>query len=512
MTRPLFSFLLICLAAGCDSKDTADSGAAEADTDTDADADGDTDADADADGDGDTDMDEDTDDEEEADTADTAEEECDDQTDVTLFMSPDDSNSMSSPVQARLAILGGWDSLDNISLRTWEFMNYYSFGYPPAEDDELAITAQLVEGDGLDSEAYVMQIAVSSPQLSNAYRAPMNITFSLDTSGSMSGHPLSMLKESCLGVASKLVQGDVVSMVTWNSSNNVVLDSHQVSGADDATLLSAIDGLAASGSTNLNAGLAKAYELASENYGTGRINRVLLVSDGGANTGQTDLDIISSHAGSGDEVGIYMVGVGVGSANTYHDELMDTVTDQGKGASVFIGDEDEARLIFRERFVNTLAVAARDVAVRLDLPPGFEVLRFSGEAISSDPQEVDPQHIAPNDAMIFHKTIKTCAPELVTGETEVVVTATWRHATSFETHETQLRTSFGELLAQDADLLRKGAAIYKYAEALKAHKTEPGSATWTAALEAWEHAQALAEEARPMDEDLAQVREVMEAL
>jgi len=487
MTRPQILTLVLLLGGGCFRSGSKDTGSADSYWG-------------------------DAEDENAVDTGDTTEEDCDDQTDVTLYLSPDDSNSMSSPVQARLSILGGWDSLDHISLRTWEFMNYYSFAYPPAEDDQLAITAQLVQGDGQDAEAYVMQIAVSSPRLAAQDRPPMNINFSLDTSGSMSGHPLDMLKESCEAVASQLMVGDVVSMVTWNSSDNVVLSSHQVSGPDDDTLLSAINRLSASGSTDLNNGLAKAYELASDNYGAGRINRVLLISDGGANTGQTDLDIISSHAGSGDEVGIYMVGVGVGSADTYHDELMDTVTDQGKGASVFIGDEDEAQLIFNQRFVNTMAVAARDVAVRLDLPPGFEVTRFSGEAISTDPKEVDPQHIAPNDAMIFHKTIQTCAPELVTEQTEVVVTATWRHATSFETHEIQLRTSFGELLAQDSALLRKGAAIYKYAEALKAHKSGPGSETWTAALQEWERAQLLAEEANPADEDLAQVREVMGAM
>ena len=46
----------------------------------------------------------------------------------------------------------------------------------------------------------------------------------------------------------------------------------------------------------------------------GRINRVFLVSDGGANLGVTDAEIIGEHAGAHDEDGIYMVGVGVGEA------------------------------------------------------------------------------------------------------------------------------------------------------------------------------------------------------
>lgn len=59
-----------------------------------------------------------------------------------------------------------------------------------------------------------------------------------------------------------------------------------------------------------------------------------------------------------------MVGVGVGSADTYNDTLMDQVTDAGKGASVFVPDADEAWRMFDERFLETLLVAARDGRAR----------------------------------------------------------------------------------------------------------------------------------------------------
>ena len=63
--------------------------------------------------------------------------------DVVLFLSPDDSNSMSSPVQAREAASLGPSSLRWAPIRVWEFMNYYNFDYPAAEDGTLALSAQL---------------------------------------------------------------------------------------------------------------------------------------------------------------------------------------------------------------------------------------------------------------------------------------------------------------------------------------------------------------------------------
>ena len=52
---------------------------------------------------------------------------CDEAKPVELFLSPDDSNSTSSPVQVREAILGGSLDLEFVPIRTWEFLNYYSF-------------------------------------------------------------------------------------------------------------------------------------------------------------------------------------------------------------------------------------------------------------------------------------------------------------------------------------------------------------------------------------------------
>jgi Ca-activated chloride channel family protein len=228
--------------------------------------------------------------------------------------------------------------------------------------------------------------------------------------------------------------------------------------------------------------------------------------------GNTDIEFIAEQAGGSGEDGIYMVGVGVGSADTYHDDLMDAVTDAGKGASVFIPDMEEAWTIFNQNFVNTLAVAARDVQVQLDMPPGFEIVTFSGEEWSEDPEEVEPQHLAPNDTMVFHQRIATCAPEIITDESEITVTARYKDAVTFEQREVSQTLTFAELLGADPGLLYKGAAVFAYAEALKYVKygeaDDPPVVTPAQALEAV----SVAESRLPGDTDLAEIREVLEAL
>ena len=436
--------------------------------------------------------------------------ECNTVDDVTLYLSPDDSNSMSSPVQVREAALDGFASVQSVPVRTWEFMNYYSFDYPAAEPGAVVVTPTLVAGE--EAGSYTLQIGVSSEAIDATARAPMNVTLVLDASGSMSGHPMDMLKETCRAIAASLKAGDTVSMVTWDTQNAIVLGGYSVEGPNDAMLLAEIEALEPGGGTDLNGGLTAGYMLAEQVFDADRINRLVLISDGGANAGITDVELIAEHAGSNNGDGIYLVGVGVGTAGSYHDDLMDTVTDAGKGASVFVNDEAEAWKQFSENFVSTMSVSVRDVQVRLDLPAGFQVVKFSGEEISGDPSEVDPQHLAPNDTMVFHQEIQTCAPDLVADDTPILVSVHYLDAVTFEARDAMVSTTFGELLAAESAQHLKGAAVFAYAESLKAYKKAFGADEGALALSDAMSALEAAEAALPEDPELAEIRAVLQAL
>ena len=456
---------------------------------------------------GDDDDDDDGDDDDDEEMPDDPPDECNAEDLVTLYLSPDDSNSMSSPVQAREAILDNFSSLGKVAIRTWEFLNYYTFDYEAAADPgAIALYTDLTRKEGADEGQYVMQIGVASEEIRNADRDPVSITLVLDTSGSMQGLAMDMLKETCFAIASSLKEGDKISMVTWDTTNSLVLGGYNVAGPDDETVVGECEGLEAGGGTDLHGGLTAGYELAQEVFQPGMINRIVLVSDGGANAGITDIDLIAQHAGEEGADGIYMVGVGVGEASDYNDDLMDEVTDAGKGASVFVSNTAEAYKMFSERFVSTMGVAARDVQVRLDMPPGFEVVKFSGEEISGDPSEVEPQHLAPSDAMVFHQEIATCAPELVDNDSEFTVTVSYQDASTFESREVSQTFTFGEMAAADHSLLLKGAAIFEYAETLK--RIKDGDEDLTPVQDALQAAEA----ANPEDADLAEIRTVVGAL
>ena len=380
---------------------------------------------------------------------------------VVMYLSSDDSNSVASPVIARSQINQGTYPTD---IRIWEFLNYYRVPYDaPEGDNKVAVYADMHpnEEDGV----YTLQVAARSFDMETRVGRPMNLTFILDTSGSMNGKPINLLREVCRTVAGQLREGDIVSLVTWNTSQTTDLMGYAVSGPNDETLLDRINSISASGGTNLSAGLNNGYELAQTHFDSSRLNRVLLVSDGQANVGTTDENIIAAAADDSEGEGIYMVGVGVGDG--YNDKMMDTVTDAGRGAYIFIDSVDEAQKMFGSRFLENMEIAVRALRMEVTLPWYFSMKEFHGEEWSHNPQEVEPQHLAPNDVMVFHQVIQACWHELVSGEDEIIVRANFADPITRQHEDVEQTFTMADLMDRGSASLTKGDAIVAYAELLQ---------------------------------------------
>ena len=264
-----------------------------------------------------------------------------------------------------------------------------------------------------------LQIGVQAPRIDADERRSVNLTIAVDSSSSMGwgleGETgLDRARAACRAMAGALRAGDRVSLVTWGGDPRVELEGYAVDGPDDPTLLARCGGIEAYGTTNFDQGLERSYELARSTFDEALINRVVLISDGGANVGTTAEAMIAEHADDADGEAIYLLGVGVGDPWNYNDRLMDVVTDAGRGAYVFLDSQAEASRSLGEGFVRHVEVAARDVQVELTLPPSFQMLEFHGEEYSEDPEEVEPQHLAMDDAMVFHQVLESCAPEVLT--------------------------------------------------------------------------------------------------
>ncbi len=381
---------------------------------------------------------------------------------TTYFMSADDSASQAQPMLAKDRILkGNCNQLRHLAPREYEFLNYYTFDYEPAPAGQLAIYPEMM----LDEDGqYKLLVGLVSEARTLADRRPVHFVFSLDTSGSMSGLPIENLKHTLRAISVRLRQGDMISLVEWSHVQNVLLSGHMVSGPADPTLSGIIENLGATGSTDLNGGLIRAYEQARQHYSLDRLTRVILISDGGANTGVTSHTLIGEAASMEEGDGIFLIGVGTG--DYYNHQLMDTVTDYGRGAYLYINDEATAYESFSEkRFLQNLDIAALNVRLEMTLPPGFVISRFHGEEISTNPEEVRPQHLAPNDAMLFHSFLHYCDDNPVYSQ-EIVFRATWMDPLTREARSETVTMTVGQLLQGSRCMLNKANAVVNYARFL----------------------------------------------
>ncbi len=120
--------------------------------------------------------------------------------------------------------------------------------------------------------------------------------------------------------------------------------------------------------------------------------------------------------------------------------------------------------MFEDQFVPNMMVAARNVQMELTLPWYFGIKEFHGEEYSADPAEVEPQHLAPNDAMSFHQIVQSCGRSTIYEDHTVKAKATYADPITFEQHVSELELPIGQLVSAEAKQLYKGDVIVAYAQ------------------------------------------------
>ncbi|MCA9649895.1 MAG: VWA domain-containing protein [Myxococcales bacterium] len=271
------------------------------------------------------------------------------------------------------------------AIRVEEVVNYFDYHYAPPEEGDFSLHAEVVPSP--QREGYhLLHLGVKGKEISAAQRPDANLVFVIDVSGSMGSQGrLQLVKDSLRLLVDQLRATDRVGVVVYGSSARVVLPP--TPGSERSTILAAIDGLGTEGSTNVEAGLRLGYEQAQKQARGAGINRVVLCSDGVANTGATTADAllrqVEQHAAEG--ITITTIGVGMGS---YNDTLMEQLADKGNGNYSYVDDLGEARRVFVDHLTGTLQVIAKDVKLQIELDPAavarYRLLGYENRGLSRE--------------------------------------------------------------------------------------------------------------------------------
>jgi len=272
------------------------------------------------------------------------------------------------------------------AVRIEEMLNYFDYDYAAPKNGELfGMTSQIADCPwNQDTKLLIMGLATKEIDYSRI--AGSNLVFLIDVSGSMSSpDKLPLLKKSFKTLVDGLNENDRISIVTYAGDERLVCEG--VPGSEKRELKNAIDRLSSGGSTNGQAGLELAYEIASENYIEGGNNRIILASDGDLNVGISSTDELNDYVTTQRETGVYLSVLGFGTGN-YKDAKMETLADNGNGAYHYIDCIDEAEKVFGKDLAANLVTLAKDVKLQVEFNPamvkGYRLIGYENRAMKDE--------------------------------------------------------------------------------------------------------------------------------
>lgn len=403
---------------------------------------------------------------------------------------------------------------DPAGVRTEEFVNYFAHDYQPPE------TGIGIHVDGTavpfldDPSKLVFRVGLQAAVNDGANRQPVNLTLVVDTSGSMQGHNMEMVHAGLDRLVDSLRPDDRVAIATF--SNEAELRLPMTPRTEETAIRDTIAGLAPQDSTNLEAGLRLGYEHAQANLREDGMNRVVLLSDGVANEGQTDphalADQIAQAAGSSTQ--LVVVGVGRG---TYDDTILEQFADNGNGFYAYIDTVREAERLFVHDLTGTLQVVALDAKVQVTFDPqtvthyrllGYENRQLDDDDLRDDTVDGGEVGAGHNVTALYELTL----PEGGEAESDAdlaTVTVRWTDPETEQPVERSATLTSAGLTGsfdQAPDRLRQDVLVAAFAECLR-------HAPWEEQVSLAQVADNVAALARdlPADEQVAELAELTRA-
>jgi Ca-activated chloride channel family protein len=255
------------------------------------------------------------------------------------------------------------------AVRMEEFINYFNYNYPERANRTFAVHAQAApspfaeEGKNLT----LLKVGVKARTIGRDQQKPAHLVLVVDTSASM-GQPdrLPLVQHALNLLIDRLADVDRITLITC--ANEARLHMEAVPAAQRNAIKQAVNSIQSAGPTNLLAGLKLGYAVARRYFSPRQINRVVLCSDGVANVGETESELVGKEVAEDRKQGITITCVGVGYGS-YNDIFLESLANQGDGSYVFLDSPAQARRVFVDQLAATLNTVAKDARIQVEFNP-----------------------------------------------------------------------------------------------------------------------------------------------
>lgn len=208
-------------------------------------------------------------------------------------------------------------------------------------------------------------------------RPPLDLAVILDRSGSMAGEKLRAVKQATLDMLKELRPVDHLTLLAYDDVVDVLVERAPADAAGIDAARKAVLAIHEGGGTALGPGLYRGLEILEKaKRGESELAHVMLLSDGQANVGERNPEVLGARAAEGFRGGISVSTLGVGL--DYNEDLMTKLADQGGGRYHFIQGTEEIPRVLSDEFAGLVATVAAGITLEMRMAPGVELLKVYG--------------------------------------------------------------------------------------------------------------------------------------
>jgi Ca-activated chloride channel family protein len=281
-------------------------------------------------------------------------------------------------------------------------------------------------------EAFLLIRLAATKSSDQTRRAPIDVAFVVDRSGSMEGEKISLAKDAVDAAIRHLTDDDRAALVVYDNEIDTLQKLQPATPRVKTSIRLTLNGVDARGSTDLCGGwLTGCQELSNDLPATGtngsdplRIRRSLLLTDGLANVGTTDPSELTRHATELRKRGVSTTALGVGL--DFDEELLSCLAEAGGGNFQFIEHAAQLREFFEKELGELLTIAAAGLTISLSLPHGVRARLLNSYPAERTGKRIDVSigELPAGDEvnLIFALTV---APATIGTSHQMSVDATW---------------------------------------------------------------------------------------
>ncbi|MFT3772755.1 MAG: VWA domain-containing protein [Minicystis sp.] len=220
-------------------------------------------------------------------------------------------------------------------------------------------------------ETFVMLEVRGADAASARGSAPVNLALVIDRSGSMKGTRIRNAISAATSAVDRLNDGDVVSVVTFDTQTQVVAPPTVIGPGARERVNAAIRGITLGGDTCISCGIDEALSQLSQT--SGKVSRMLLLSDGDANHGVRDVPGFRNMAQRAQARGVSVTTIGVDV--DYNEKIMAAIAQDSNGRHYFVENDAALPRIFEQEAESLTRTVASNVEAVVDLGPEVELVR-----------------------------------------------------------------------------------------------------------------------------------------